>query len=245
MPLDLLIIVAHPDDESYGVGGTIAEYTRTGRRVGLITLTHGGNGRTLGLCSQEELIHLRQAELRSSVETLGIEEFRQYGYADAAPPSRDTPGQVTVPGTFQGGLQDVPMQDMIDRAARDLLVWQPRVVVTFAPDGSNRHPDHIASHRVAVGALEQTGLLGTTTTLFYFASPTLTNPDWADTYRPPTHARDVTRDLVTKLKAIACHRTQALSTVDFFRRVPERIVTEHFRRANPEWHSSEMGSELE
>ena len=46
--LDLLVIVAHPDDESYGVGGTLAEYASAGRRTGLITLTRGGNGRTSG-----------------------------------------------------------------------------------------------------------------------------------------------------------------------------------------------------
>lgn len=243
--LDLLVIVAHPDDESYGVGGTLAEYALTGRRTGLITLTCGGNGRTLGLCDPADLPALRDAELLESVTALGIHDFRQYEYPDAAPPSRDTPGQVTVPGTFQGGLQDVPLETLIERTAKDLLEMRPRVLITFAPDGTNRHPDHITSHRVAHGALERAGLLGNPTSLYYFATPTLTNPDWADTYRPPTHKRDVTPYLVPKMKAIASHRTQALSTVDFLRRMPERIVTETFRRAVPEWTSPEIGSELE
>jgi len=243
--LDLVIIVAHPDDESYGVGGTLAEYALTGRGTGLITLTRGANGRTLGLCEPADLPRLRDAELRESVSALGIHDFRQYEYSDAAPPSRATPGQVTVPGTFQGGLQDVPLETLIERAAHDLLEMRPRVVISFAPDGGNRHPDHIASHRVAYGALERSGLLGNPTSLYYFASPVLVNPDWADTYRPPTHVRDVTPYLVPKLKAIASHRTQALSTVDFLRRMPERIVTEHFRRAVPEWTASELSNILE
>lgn len=243
--LDLLVIVAHPDDESYGVGGTLAEYALTGRRTGLITLTRGGNGRTLGLCEPADLPQLRDAELRESVATLGIHDFRQYDYPDAAPPSRDTPGQVTIPGTFLGGLQDVPLENLIERTAHDLLEMRPRVVISFAPDGSNRHPDHITSHRVAYGALERSGLLGNPTSLYYFASPVLVNPDWADTYRPPTHARDVRPYLVPKLKAIASHRTQALSTVDFLRRVPERIVTEHFRKAVPSFTASELSNVLD
>ena len=245
MNLDLLLIVAHPDDEAYGTGGTFAEYAATGRKTGLITLTRGGNGRTLGLCEPEALADLRDIELRHSVETLGIHAFRQYGWPDAAPPSRDTPGAKTTPGTFLGGLQDVPLEEMVDAVTCDLLEWQPKVVVTFAPDGSNRHPDHIMSNRVAEGALERSGLLAQGTRLYYFATPVLANPDWADTWRPPTHARDVTQHLPTKLRAIAAHRTQALSTVDFFSRFPERIVTETFRRAVPEWTSSELGSEFE
>jgi N-acetylglucosamine malate deacetylase 2 len=243
--LDLLVIVAHPDDESYGVGGTLAEYARTGRRTGLITLTRGGNGRTLNLCDPADLPELRDAELRDSVTALGIHNFRQYEYPDAAPPSRVTPGLVTVPGTFLGGLQDVPLETLIERVAQDLLEMRPRLVITFAPDGGNRHPDHIASHRVTVGALERTGLLGNPTSLYYFASPVLTNPDWADTYRPPTHARDVTPYLVPKLKAIASHRTQALSTVDFLRRMPERIVTEYFRHPEDAPPSGALPSILE
>jgi LmbE family N-acetylglucosaminyl deacetylase len=243
--LDLLVIVAHPDDESYGVGGTLAEYALTGRRTGLITLTRGGNGRTLGLCDPTELPELRDAELRASVTALGIHDFRQYEYPDAAPPSRATPNQETVPGTFQGGLQDVPLEVLIERTANDLLEMRPRVVISFAPDGSNRHPDHIASHRVTVGALERAGLIGNPTSLYYFASPVLMNPDWADTYHPPTHARDVTPYLVPKLKAIASHRTQALSTVDFLRRMPERIVNEYFRTAVPSSTSGALSSSLE
>ena len=245
MPLDLLLIVAHPDDEAYGTAGTFAEYAATGRQTGLITLTRGGNGRTLGLCEPHALAELRDTELRQSVATLGIHEFKQYTWPDAAPPSRDTPGLRTTPGGFIGGLQDVPLEEMLEPVTKDLERLQPKVVVTFAPDGGNRHPDHIASNRVTEGALERSGLLASGTRLYYFASPTLANPDWADTWRPPTHARDVTAYLPQKLRAIAAHRTQALSTVDFLARFPERIGTETFRRAAPAWDSSELGRELD
>ena len=244
MSLDLLVSVAHPDDEAYGVSGTLAEYASAGRRTGLITMTRGGSGRSLGLCEPHALPDFREAELRASVDTLGIHEFRLYDYPDAAPPERGAPGAPTTPGTFLGGLQDVNRQELEDRVTQDLLELQPKVVITFAPDGSNRHPDHIASSAVTVAAFERAGLRANGSRLFFFASPVLYNPDWADTWRPPTHARDITPFLPHKLRAIAAHRTQALSTIDFLSRFAERIPTETFRRAIPEWTGTELESEL-
>ena len=244
MNLDLLVSVAHPDDEAYGTGGTLAEYSSTGRRTGLITMTRGGSGRSLGLCEPQDLPALREAELRISVAALGIHEFRLYDYPDATPPERGAPGAPTIPGTFLGGLQDVNRQELEARVTQDLLELQPRIVITFAPDGSNRHPDHIVSSAVTIAAFERAELQAAGSRLFFFASPVLYNPDWADTWRPPTHARDIAPFLPHKLRAIAAHRTQALSTIDFLSRFAERIPTETFRRVIPEWTGTELESEL-
>ena len=244
MSLDLLISVAHPDDEAYGTAGTLAEFSSTGRRTGLITMTRGGSGRSLGLCEPQDLPALREAELRASVAALGIDELRLYDHSDAAPPERGAPGSPTTPGTFLGGLQALNRQELEDRVLRDLLELQPKIVITFAPDGSNRHPDHIVSSAVTVAAFERAGLEARGSRLYFFASPVLYNPDWADTWRPPTHARDVTAFLPQKLRSIAAHRTQALSTIDFLSRFAERIPTETFRRAIPEWTETELSSEL-
>jgi N-acetylglucosamine malate deacetylase 2 len=242
--LDLLISVAHPDDEAYGTAGTFAEYSSTGRRTGLITMTRGGSGRSLGLCEPQDLPAFREAELRASIAAIGIHELRLYDYPDAAPPERGAPGSPTTPGTFLGGLQDVNRQELEDRVLQDLLELQPKVVITFAPDGSNRHPDHIVSSAVTVAAFERAGLEATGSRLYFFASPVLYNPEWADTWRPPTHARDVTAYLPQKLRSIAAHRTQALSTIDFLSRMAERIPRETFRRAIPAWTETELSSEL-
>jgi N-acetylglucosamine malate deacetylase 2 len=80
--------------------------------------------------------------------------------------------------------------------------------------------------------------------VYAYANPTVLNPEWADTYVPPTHFRDVTTHLVPKLKAIAAHRTQALSTVGFLARLTERIVLETFRRLTPSLGSGEDSSRL-
>ncbi len=242
--LDLCLIVAHPDDECYGTGGTLAEYATKGLKTGLITLTKGSSGRSLGLCSQAELPEFRAIELQNSVNALSISNFVQFEYPDAAPATRDSSHKDDAPALFLGGLQDF-IPEATARVLALLETWQPKVVMTFPPDGSNRHPDHIASHQIALAALEQGGHLARGTRVYGFANPVLLNPDWADTWKPPTHFRDVTPYLVPKLRAIAAHRTQALSTVGFLERLPERIVTETFRRLIPAWSEDEViGSQL-
>jgi LmbE family N-acetylglucosaminyl deacetylase len=225
--LDLLLVVPHPDDEAYGAGGTLAEYAATDRRTGLITLTRGGKGRNLGLCTPEDLPGVRDAELREAVTVLGISEFRQHDYPD-------------------GGLADVPRDEVIDLVASHLRALRPRVVITFPPDGSNRHPDHIATSEIATEAFWRAELPASGSSLYYYASPQPRDASFRDTWRPPTCSRTVKpQHLATKLKAIGCHRTQAVSTADFLKNLPDRIVTETFRRAVPEWTSSELATELE
>ena len=244
MATDLMLIVAHPDDECYGTGGTFAEYAATGRETALITLTKGKSGRSLELCNPDELPEFRARELLESVKNLGIKHFSHYDYPDAAPVSRSEQYITSIPGSFVGGLQDAPREEVVARVSNELEKLRPKVVMGFAPDGGNRHPDHIASHQIMMAALEKTDLLETGTRLYFFASPTLLNPDWADTFVPATHFRDITKHLPQKLRAIAAHRTQALSTVGFLARMADRIVVETFRRVHPIWDVSERGSEL-
>jgi N-acetylglucosamine malate deacetylase 2 len=241
--VELCLIVAHPDDECYGAGGTLAEYAAAGHKTGLITLTKGKSGRSLGLCSQDDLPEFRAAELRGSVEALNISHFAHLNYPDAAPAARGENHNDAAPAAFLGGLQDFLIPATTEVVAL-LEVWQPKIVITFAPDGGNRHPDHIASHQIAMQALQQGGHLARGVRVYAYANPTLLNPDWADTYVPPTHYRDVTAHLVPKLKAIAAHRTQALSTVGFLARLTERIVLETFRRLTPPVQPSEDASQL-
>ena len=244
MSVDLLLIVAHPDDEVYGTGGTLAEYAQTGRKTGLITLTRGSSGRSLGLCAAEDLADFRAAELQKSVDTLGISDFVQYDYPDASPVDRVAAHAISVPGEFIGGLQAVPREEAVSRVQHDLERLQPQVVIGFAPDGGNRHPDHMASHEIMMLALERGGHLARGVRVYYFANPTILNPEWADTWQPPTHQRDVTKYLATKLRAIAAHRTQALSTIGFLDRLAERVPIEMFRRGHPVWDGSETAGQL-
>jgi N-acetylglucosamine malate deacetylase 2 len=241
--VELCLIVAHPDDECYGAGGTLAEYAARGFKTGLITLTKGSSGRSLGLCSQADLPEFRAAELRRSVEALSISHFVHLDYPDAAPAARGENHNDAAPAAFLGGLQDFIAPATAEVVAL-LEAWQPQIIITFAPDGGNRHPDHIASYQIAMQALEQGGHLVRGVRVYAYANPILLNPDWADTYVPPTHFRDVTAHLVPKFKAIAAHRTQALSTVGFLGRLTERIVLETFRRLTPPMQHHQDSSQL-
>jgi LmbE family N-acetylglucosaminyl deacetylase len=134
MQNSLLLIYAHPDDESFFAAGTIAKYAENGARVSLICATRGERGRTSDLCSIEDLPRIREAELRQAAQLLGIRELHFLPYEDqqlaAAPPEEIRRHLVTA----------------IRRA-------QPQIVLTFDPNGSNLHSDHIAIGRFATDAV--------------------------------------------------------------------------------------------
>lgn len=73
-PADLMLIVPHPDDEVFSCGGIFSKMSEAGRSVVTVTLTRGGSGRTLGLCTQADLPTLRERELRASLRVLGVQD---------------------------------------------------------------------------------------------------------------------------------------------------------------------------
>lgn len=208
--MKLLLILPHPDDEVYGASGTLMDLIEEGHTVGLVTLTRGEAGRTLGLCeTPEELAKLRGAELRACLDVIGLQVHEQLSFPDKY-------------------LKDQPFEPLV-QAARDAMQrHQPETVLAFAPNGSNGHPDHITAHN-AVKAAWDSLPEHERPKLWYYASET---PPESEELRAiwiaPNIKRDVSRHIKRKLQAIACHRTQALSTVDFIRKFPERIVEETF-----------------
>lgn len=209
--MKLLLIVPHPDDEVYGAGGTILEWTGKGHQVGLLTLTRGERGRTLGLVSSpEELADLRAAELRACLQILGVQEHRQLGYPD-------------------GGLRDVPLAELRTVVEDVVLEFRPQIVLTFPPNGANGHPDHVATSaavQAAWDSLEQRG--EALPQLWFYAGMPPEDPELLASYLAPNLERDVSSFVPLKLRAMACHRSQALSTVDWLRRFAERVPHETF-----------------
>lgn len=205
--LKLLLIVPHPDDEVYGAGGTLLEWTDAGERVGLVTLTRGEKGRTLGLAaSPAELAELRQAELRACLDVLGVQEHEQHGYPD-------------------GGLKDVPPAELARVARAAIEKHRPEIVLTFPPNGSNGHGDHVATSAAVRAAW---GELPHKPRLWFYAGFPPEDPQLRETYLPPNVERDVSAFVPRKLRAMACHRSQALSTVDWLRKFAERVPLETF-----------------
>lgn len=211
--LKLLLIVPHPDDEVYGAGGTIMEWEEAGERCGLVTLTRGNAGRTLGLCdTPEELAAMREVELAACLEVLGLSVHEQHTFPDKE-------------------LQHCDLAELTAVAREAMERHRPEIVLTFPPNGSNGHPDHVTTHRAVKAAWDS--LEGPKPTLWYYAAkhpPEYENllPDWL----PANLERDVSQYVTRKLKAIGCHRTQALSSVDFIRKFPERITVETFYVVN-------------
>ncbi|KGQ21924.1 LmbE-like protein [Thermus filiformis] len=214
--LDLLVVVPHPDDEVFGAGGLLVLAKRDGLRTGVLTLTRGEAGRTLGLCTKEELPQRRVEELRRSAEILGVDRLEVLSFPNGLPQDRDDLPR----GPFSGrSLLDHPEAEEAIRER--VLAWRPRYLVTFPPDGINGHPDHVACSRYATRAAS--GLAR----LFYYAPP--------QGGLPITHRLRLPEEaLARKLRAIAQYKTQALSVLAFMERAPERLWTETFHEVGKE-----------
>ncbi|APD08925.1 PIG-L family deacetylase [Thermus brockianus] len=208
--LDLLVVVAHPDDESFGTGGALLLAKEAGLRTGILTLTRGEAGRTLGLCPPEALPEVRTEELSRAAAILRVDFLEVLSFPNGLPQEAEEGER----GKAQGeGLLDHPEAE--DAIRKRLQALRPRFVVTFPPDGINGHPDHVAASRYVQGAAR--GLAR----VVYMVRP--------EGPYPPTHRLRLPEwALREKLRAIAQHRTQALSVLAFLERHPERLWTETF-----------------
>lgn len=133
----ILCVFAHPDDESMGMGGTIARYASEGVDVSLVCATRGERGwfgPEDGNPGLVKLGQLREGELRQAAEILGIHAVHFLDYTD-------------------GDLDRVEPLEAIGRIANHIRTIQPQVVVTFPPDGNYGHPDHIAISQFASAAV--------------------------------------------------------------------------------------------
>ena len=239
-PADLMLIVPHPDDEVFSCGGILSKMAEAGRRTVTVTLTKGASGRTLGLCTQAELPTLRERELRASLRVLGVDDVYIYDYPDFVPDAE----RGLEPN---GGLSDVSETEGVGELTR--LLWQhrPRALVTFPPNGSNGHPDHVTTNAWVLRALES---LSEQPTVYYFASERpyvsdapregfLGEDEVKRLFLPPTHYLDVGPYLENKLRAMAQHETQARSVLAFMRSNPRRLLLESFHRARPSYPRGE------
>jgi LmbE family N-acetylglucosaminyl deacetylase len=150
-----MAVVAHPDDESLGLGGVLAKYASEGVQVSLVTATRGERGRFLGdrdgpkHPGPEKLGIIRETELRAAAEILGVADLTLLDYLD-------------------GDLDRADPREAIGRVATQLRRVRPHVVVTFAPDGAYGHPDHVAISQFTTAA-----------------SVVAADPAWPDSTLPP------------------------------------------------------------
>jgi N-acetyl-1-D-myo-inositol-2-amino-2-deoxy-alpha-D-glucopyranoside deacetylase len=198
----LLLVHAHPDDESIGTGATMAKYAAEGAQVTLVTCTLG----ELGEIIPPSLAHLaegdgarlgeyRTGELAAACAALGVTDHRFLG----------GPGRWRDSGMMGTRGNDDPRcfwQADIEQAAGALLdvirEVRPQVLVTYDADGYYGHPDHIQAHRVAWRAFTLAGEFGLTR--FYATAA----PDSGKV----TTTIDATRYLGQKVAAMRAHATQ-------------------------------------
>lgn len=227
--MDLLVIVPHPDDEVFGAGGTLIQYAERGLQTGLITLTRGEAGRTLGLCAPENLGEFRAQELKRAADILKISYFELMNFPNGRPN-----GAVEGEARGQGfetheGVAEHP--EIVDLLVWRLELLRPRAIITFAPNGGNRHPDHVATHQFVTKAVKNSGQK---INVFYYA-PLKPLPEFIEGWMPPTHIRQIPLETLSqKLRAMAQHRTQALSVLQFMDRFADRLATESFHLAGYE-----------
>jgi N-acetyl-1-D-myo-inositol-2-amino-2-deoxy-alpha-D-glucopyranoside deacetylase len=146
----LLAVLAHPDDESFGMGGTLALYASQGVAVQLICATRGEVGEvdTQLLHGFESIASLRENELRCAASILGLAGVHFLGYRDSGMPGSPE-------NAHPRALAAQPVEEVAAVVRRYLDELQPQVVLTFDPLGGYRHPDHMAIQRATALAFDQ------------------------------------------------------------------------------------------
>jgi len=195
----LLAIFAHPDDEAFRCGGTLALLALRGVQVHILTFTRGQAG-SCGqppICTQEELGTVRTNELYCSCQALGLETPQVLDYKD-------------------GTLAEVSQEEGISQILAHIYTIRPQVLLTWPLHGLSGHPDHQAVSRWTLEAFQQSVMSGydELTSLYYLAFPSSlaeklgmnrlhTIPD-----SEITISVNIESVWEEKMAAIHCHRTQ-------------------------------------
>ena len=244
--LSLMAIFAHPDDESFTSGGTLAKYAADGVFTSLVVATRGEAGEISdpALASRDTLGEVREQELRLACSILGVRELRFLGYVD-------------------GTLTEIDQQEARGKMVRAIRQFRPQVVYSFGPDGAYGHPDHVTVSRLATEAYHQAGERSAYPEQFagglepwspqklYYVAPLrerfhklgeaaaemLSDTSWSDRdwerFGVPeehvTSCMDVSKYAETKLSAVFAHKTQIPANHPFTM-VPEEMLLEFFSR---------------
>jgi len=252
----LLAVFAHPDDESFGPGGTLAKYCAEGVEGWLACATDGDAGTVDAevLASYASTAQLRAAELCCAAQTLGLKGVDFYAYRDsgmAGSPDNQHPKS----------LVQAPMEDVVAKIVESIRKHRPQVVLCDNEFGGYGHPDHIKLHQATVQAFTAAAdpqLYAAAgpphaAERLYFTAFTPGLLKWLVRVMPllgrnprrfgrnadidlveilkwetPVHVRvDVRSSLETKSRASACHRSQA-GPSESFRWLPGFVVRRLF-----------------
>ncbi len=221
--LTVLAVFAHPDDEGFGCGGTLAALADGGHRVTLICATNGDVGEISDpeLATPETLPSVRQGELRAAMDLTGIQDVRFLNYRDSGMPGWDD-------NDHPRSLYQAPAEAVVRQVESVIRELRPDIVITHDPTGGYGHPDHVTICQRTEAAVEhcrdQNGPL-----LYYVCFPrslfqSMWNKMMELDLRPPfsaddtealgtpddevTTTLDVGRYVAVKKESLERHRTQ-------------------------------------
>lgn len=121
----MIVVVAHPDDESFMAGGSLSKYARAGWQIDVVCATRGENGSSgpVTVESKEELARVRSQEMQKACSLLGVSSLVFLDYKD-------------------GKLKALHPGELEDKLQKIFIETAPDIVVTFEPNGVSNHPDH-------------------------------------------------------------------------------------------------------
>ena len=187
MKQHVLVVFPHPDDETFGCGGTIAKFTNSGVPVTYVCGTLGQMGRNMGkpfFATRESLPNIREAELKEACQALGIQHLIKLGLRDKTIEFEDP-------------------ELLIDRIEQILREVRPSLVITHYP-GYAVHPDHNALGDITIRAISRLSVQERPTLYAHaFAR------DCQDELGKPDIIYDITAVAEVKLAAIRAHRSQS------------------------------------
>jgi LmbE family N-acetylglucosaminyl deacetylase len=185
----LMLVFAHPDDESVFSGGFIQKARREGLQVRLLALTSGGrSSRRLGLSPADDLEQARARELAIACRILCCSDFKLCGLPDAA-------------------LAD-HRAEMEAALREEMRSYRPEAIVTFEPGGGFAHPDHIATSAAVTRAR---AIVAPAARLLFAMAPTLRPGETRRAFarQKPDFALVLSfAESLRKFRAISCHRSQ-------------------------------------
>lgn len=155
----LMLVHAHPDDETINNGVTMAHYAKLGHRITLVTCTRGEEGEVLlpelahlASSDQDKLGEHREVELADAMGVLGISDFRFLGSGKVR--FRDSGMMGSEPNERKDSFWQADLDDAASHLADVMLEVKPDVLITYDEFGGYGHPDHIKAHQIAMRAAE-------------------------------------------------------------------------------------------
>ncbi|TLS35614.1 PIG-L deacetylase family protein [Pseudalkalibacillus caeni] len=206
----ILFVFAHPDDETFTVGGTLTEFAEMQDVQTIVYSATPGDAGKCGnppICTKEELADVRTDEFKKATGILGVDH--------------------AIIGKFQDGkLTSIPVEEIAGEVSKLIAEFHPEVVVTFPPHGLSGHADHKAIQKATYQAV--TGSTNKVEKLYYATFPESVaakngNPPFSDPDENISVAKSFSQQQMdTVRKALLAHRTQHLSVERVFKNLDKK-----------------------